>query len=232
MELELHPVQSDILLVLLFKPKARFRDLNTTEMTTDHFTFHVKRLENFELIEKIKGGFYRLTDKGKEFANRFDTDSVVLERQAKVGIIIVCVRKSRGKKEYLIQQRLKQPFYGYWGFLTGKITWGETVFETAKRELKEETGLTGKLKLVGVKHKMDYSQDKRNLLEDKFFFVFRATNVKGGLKKKFEGGKNVWLTKPEIRKTQKLFDGVFETIKMASQNKVVFSESKYEARGF
>ena len=48
---------------------------------------------------------------------------------------------------------------------------GITPLQAARRELKEETGLEGKLELVGVKHKMDYSQ-KGNLLEDKYFFVF------------------------------------------------------------
>lgn len=227
MELEIHPIQADILLVLLFKPKAKFRELNTTKMSTDHFTFHVKRLVELSLVEKTKAGYYRLTTKGKEFANRFDTDSVVLERQAKIGVLICCVKKVDGKVKYLIQQRLKEPYYGYYGFITGKVKWGETLEEAADRELKEESDLSGNLKMVGIKHKMDYAK-KGMLLEDKFFFVFRVNAVRGKLQDRFEGGRNVWMTEKEIVKLSNLFDGVDESIEMLKRNDVLFSESKYK----
>lgn len=231
MGLEIHPVQANILRVLLFKPKARFSELNVAHLSTDHFTFHVKRLVEVGLIEKKEGEAYQLTIVGKEFANRFDTESVTLERQAKVGVLITGVKKEKGVYKYLVQQRLKQPYYGHYGFLTGKVKWGETVWETAARELEEETGLSGKLILVGVKHKMDYSK-KEKLLEDKYFFVFRAANLKGKLIRTFQGGKNQWLTRGEITKLPDLFDGVDETIEMVNQNKFVFSETKYTVSSY
>lgn len=226
LELEIHPIQTRILLTLLFRPKARFSELNTTEMPTDHFAFHLKRLLSVDLVEKTGRNTYQLTAKGKEFANRFDTENVVLERQAKIGVLIGAVRYKDGRKQYLVQQRLKQPYYGFYGFVTGKVQWGETVLETAARELKEETGLTGKLTLVGVEHKTDYSKENQ-LLEDKYFFVARANNPKGKLKKVFEGGKNQWLTKNEFFKLPKLFGDVKAIIKMLDQNKLVFKEKKY-----
>lgn len=48
----------------------------------------------------------------------------------------------KGKKQYLVQTRLKDPFFGYHGYVTGKIRWGEKILEAAKRELLEETGMT------------------------------------------------------------------------------------------
>ncbi len=230
MELEIHPIQADILLVLLFKPQAKFGELNTTKMSTDHFNFHLKRLLELGLIEKTKGRFYQLTTKGKEFANRFDTEGVVVERQAKVGVLVCGVKKEGKVTKYLVQERLKQPYFGFYGFITGKVKWGETVKQTAKRELKEEAGLSGMLELVGVKHKMDYLG--RNLLEDKFFFVFRATNLKGKLSKSFEGGRNLWLTEEKILKLPNLFDGVDESIKMIKQDKIIFSETKYKVERY
>ena len=107
----------------------------------------------------------------------------------------------------------------------------EAVEETAARELKEETGLAGRLTSVGIKHKMDYSK-QGELLEDKYFFVFRATNLKGRLVVDFEGGKNQWLTKKEISKLPNLFDGVDETVKMLNQDKLVFSETKYTVSSY
>ena len=57
------------------------------------------------------------------------------------------IENSEGK--FLAQQRLKQPFYGFWGRPTGKVGWGETILETAARELMEETGLTADLRVAG-----------------------------------------------------------------------------------
>lgn len=227
MELKIHPIQANILRILLFEPKARFSKLNVLKLPTDHFNFHIKRLVELKLIEKTDKNSYSLTIEGKEFANRFDTENIVIERQAKIGVLIVAVKDEK----YLAQQRLKQPYYGFYGFITGKVRWGETLAETASRELQEESGLKGKLTMVGVKHKMDYSE-KSKLLEDKFFFVFRADNVKGNLLERFEGGRNLWLTEKEILRLPDLFDGVKESIKMANQKKLAFIETKYKVKKY
>lgn len=226
---KLHKVQMEILRVLMFRPEARFADLNIPGYSSDHFTFHIKRLTELKLVKKNKEGKYELTNKGKEFANRFNTDSfeIHLEKQAKIGVAVCCVKHIKGLKKYLIQQRLKQPYYGFYGFITGKIVWGETVEETAKRELKEETGLTADLSLVEIKHKMDYSGEGK-LLEDKYFFVFRGNNPKGKLIESFEGGKNFWLTKKEIHELPGLFDGVRSRLKILDSKKLLFNEMKYK----
>lgn len=225
--LEIHPIQANILLVLLHRPSARFSEMNNSKTPSDQFSFHLKTLLNQNLLAKGEKGLYQLTDKGKEFANRFDTEAGTIERQSKVAVLICCQRKIGEVKEYLIQQRLKQPYFGFYGFFGGKIKWGETVYEAAKRELKEETGLKGELKLVGVKHKMDY-QNNDELLEDKFFFVFKATNLKGRLVVSFEGGKNCWMTENKINELKCLFDGVDLTLSMVNKNHLAFDEKKYK----
>ncbi|MBU0708953.1 NUDIX domain-containing protein [Patescibacteria group bacterium] len=231
MQLKLHPAQVDILLNLIYQPEAGFSELNTTDLSSDHFSFHVKRLVDTGLVEKTVQGRYRLTREGKEFANRFDTTAGVLEKQDKIGVLICGVKKEGRLKKYLIQQRLKQPYYGFYGFITGKARWGEAVMEVAARELKEETNLDGKLELVGIKHKMDYAKDDE-FLEGKYFFVFRATELHGNLVESFEDGRNAWLTEEEIFKLEDLFDGVDESIKMINQAELVFSETKYKVKRY
>jgi 8-oxo-dGTP pyrophosphatase MutT (NUDIX family) len=226
-ETDLHPVQFEILKFLLFKCASRFSQLNTLDLPTDHFNFHLKALVTEGLVEK-KGEKYDLTIKGKEFANRLDTESDGIEKQAKVSVLIVCI--SKGK--YLVQQRLKQPYFGYYGFFGGKIKYGDTPLETAKRELVDETGLTvEKMVLVSLKHKMDYSKTGE-LLEDKYFFIFRAEGIKGKLIEEFEGGKNLWLTKSEILKLLNLFDGVDTTLSTIDQKQFSYIEKKYKVSGF
>lgn len=228
---DLHTIQTSILLVLLFKPKAKFGELNTTKMSTDHFTFHVKRLVELGLIEKIKADYYQLTVKGKEFANRYDTEKAVVERQAKLGVLVCGVKRENGITKYLLQQRLKEPYYGFWGAVSGKIRWGETVYETAEREFYEETGYKGKLRFVGTEHKIDYS-NQGNLLEDKFFFVFRIENCNGNIIQQFEGGKNVWLTEKEINNLDDLFGDFNKILKMLKQKEIVFIEEKYKVERY
>ncbi|MEK7582276.1 MAG: NUDIX domain-containing protein [Patescibacteria group bacterium] len=226
---DLHKIQADILKELMFVHDARFSDLNISKMPNDQFTFHLKRLVELGLIEKTVEGTYRLTIPGKDYAGRLDTDSkvVALETQAKIGVLVVA---TQGEK-YLVQQRLKQPYYGYHGFITGKIKRGETVLEAAARELEEETGLEGDLRLSAVKHKMDYSASGE-LLDDKYFFTVRVDNVSGGLHSEFPGGKNCWMTKEEIFKLPTLFDGVEESLKLILNSAFAFVETKYTVEGF
>ena len=227
---EINPIQASVLIALLFKPKARFRDLNTLGITTDHFNFHVKRLLKVGLIEKTEG-LYQLSQKGKQFAGLIDTGKAVLEKQAKIGVIVCSMKKVKGVTKYLVQRRLKQPFYEYNGFVSGKIRWGETANKAAHRELSEETNLKGDLNLIGIEHKMDYSKDKI-LLDDKFFFIYKATSLKGRLNRDFKEGENVWLTGEEIIKLPRLFDDMRQILEMSKKKHLVFFENKFFVSGF
>jgi 8-oxo-dGTP pyrophosphatase MutT (NUDIX family) len=230
-DLEIHEVQALILRALLFKQEAKFSELNKNKLSNDHFNFHVKKLVDDGVIEKTANDLYTLTTIGKEVANRLDTEKVIFERQAKIGALVVCIKEENRKKLYLIQQRLKQPSFGFHGFMTGKVSWGETLLETASRELMEETGLTADLTLKGIKHKMDYSVEG-DLLEDKFFFVFRGDNTKGELVEQFEGGRNMWLTREEILKLPDLFDGVEDNMDIVEKGSLQFLENKYTLKKY
>lgn len=223
----LHPIQTEILRTMLFKTKARFRDLNINKVSTDHFSFHLRQLMSGKLLEKVDGGWYQLTNKGKEFANRLDTDRLEIEKQPKLTVLLVVTKKEAGMTKFLTQTRLKHPFYGFKGFVCGKVRWGEKSFNTAMRELKEETGLTGNLKIVGIEHKTDFNEEAGEILEDKFFFVFHVRNTKGKLIKKFEGGKNSWLSEEEIMANKKVFEDVPKILKGFGANKFFFFEDSY-----
>lgn len=228
---EIHPIQGKILKVLLFQTSAKFSELNPDKIGSDHFNFHLKALLEANLLEK-KSSQYSLTPKGKEFANRFDTEKIVIEKQAKLAVSVVGIKIKSKKKFYLIQQRLKQPYYGYHGTITGKIRWGEKIFAAAKREFYEETGLTAtRMTLVGLKHKLDYSPDSK-LLEDKFFFRIRVDKFSGKLKPEIEGGKNFWLTHDEILKIDKIFPDMPDVIKAVNSNDLKFIERDYIAEGY
>lgn len=195
LEVSIHAAQTSILRELLFHPSAGFSELQKpTQLTSDHFNFHIKRLLELQMVQKIADGSYALTARGKEYANKLDTDQNTIERQPKVAVMLNISRTRNKVREYIFQQRTKHPYYGYWGSPTGKIRWGESILDAAARELMEETGLTATHTLAGIYHERTYEKETSEQLEDKIFFVIKCENVQGTLIEQFEGGINRWAT--------------------------------------
>jgi len=220
MEIKIHDFQISILRELLFKPQARFSDLNKVDIPNDHFSFHLKHLIKEGLVAKTNGR-YSLSDEGKEFANRMDTQALKIERQAKLGVAVHATRIRNGKTEYMVHRRLKEPFYGWYGPHSGKIRWGENPLDCAKREFLEESGLTGKFTLKGIVHYHHFHKDGR-LLEDKYFWVYKVENTKGELKKKVPEGENSWMTPKEYRSLKNVFATFDEVTEVINGKKLVY----------
>lgn len=72
----------------------------------------------------------------------------------KVGIGVMIQNK---KREVLLGLRQGSHGAGEWSFPGGHLEFRETIFETAKREVREETGLeVNKFKLISVADEMRY----------------------------------------------------------------------------
>jgi 8-oxo-dGTP pyrophosphatase MutT (NUDIX family) len=229
LEVNIHDAQMVILRELLFHKSASFAKLQkNTGMSSDHFNFHLQKLLEMKLIEKVSRGTYSLTPRGKEYANKLDTDNNTIERQPKSAVILSIERSGKNGKEYLFQERLKQPYFGFYGFPTGKIRWGETVVQTAERELMEETGLRADCKIAGVYHELVYQQETGEQLEDKLFYVISCTDVTGDLIKEFEGGRNQWMTREKARQQPKIFTSFDIEIDIVSGELGTFIEQRVE----
>ncbi|MEO6508737.1 MAG: NUDIX domain-containing protein, partial [Patescibacteria group bacterium] len=90
-------------------------------------------------------------------------------------------------EQYLVYKRLKQPFYGCQGFMSGKMKYGETVIETATREFHEECNLEGKPFLMAIRHYHVFNDETKELVEDKFLFFCGVENPTGKIKASNEG---------------------------------------------
>jgi ADP-ribose pyrophosphatase YjhB (NUDIX family) len=202
-EAKIHDAQTSILRELLFRPAAGYAQLQKpTNLTSDHFNFHIRQLVETGYVEKVSRGKYRLTPHGKEYSNKLDTDANVIERQPKSAVILA-IRKG---SKWLFQQRLKHPYFEFYGFPSGKIRWGETIIETAARELMEETGLTADYEYKGIYHEQVFQAETGEQLEDKIFHVILCTNPRGELKQQFEGGRNAWMSLAQVAKEPKKFE--------------------------
>jgi hypothetical protein len=210
-----HQIQLEILKTLLFNPNISFTDLNKFDITSMHFAYHLKTLITDEYVEK-KNDRYVLTNKGKEYANRIDTEApkAVLEKLPKVSVACHIFMGNDYSYPMVVQTRLKEPFYGYKGGITGKCRFGETMFDTAKREIFEETGLKCDLNYHGLVHHVNYL--KGELVEDKFLLVISGLNPTGKLIQDGEGFHNDTATIEEFEKMSPIYGGELDLVYMCT----------------
>ncbi|HRQ86510.1 MAG TPA: NUDIX domain-containing protein [Candidatus Saccharibacteria bacterium] len=222
-----HKAQMAILRRLLIEGTVSFSDLvREAKLTSDHGNFHIKKLITAGMVERVPKSYgkYRLTRKGKEYANRMDTDELVIEKQPK---LVVDIGIEDGNGKFLFQERRKQPYSGYWGFPTGKIRWGETIVEAAARELMEETGLVATLRVIGAHHKLDYDENGE-MLEDKYLILVHGTDPQGIMTAETETHTNHWLTPDEYRNIDKRFGDIDETLGYIRGSTAFITETKYQ----
>lgn len=179
-----HPLQRQILRQLLFSDGLRYSQLKPKDeyLENSQFMFHLNKLIEDGVVEK-KENRYVLTLYGKEYANKISDKTGEIEFQAKVTTVLV---GKNDKGELLVYKRLKQPFYGFFGFPTEKVRHGEKIQEAAIRGFTEETGLVGTIQLFAIRHYKVYDPSG-DLLEDKLMHGFLFTDPTGVFESNKEG---------------------------------------------
>jgi hypothetical protein len=120
----LHLIQIAILKKLLFVPSARYMQLKPEDVENNQFDFHLDQVVKFGYVYKLTDGSYALSADGKDFTNRMDAEEVAVPKQAKLGVVICCIRKGQAGNEFLIYTRSKHPFFGCQGFMSPEeFTW-------------------------------------------------------------------------------------------------------------
>jgi len=91
--------------------------------------------------------------------------------------------------EVLLMHRNKEPNLGLWTAPGGKVEWGESPHETARREMAEETGLE-----VEDLHLRGFCTEVSPLPEWQWFlFIFVTTRFQGALEADEREGDLAWV---------------------------------------
>jgi len=112
--------------------------------------------------------------------------------------MVTCVMiKNSETNEVLVQNRTRK--YPGWSFPGGHVERGESIYDCAVREVKEETGLDIKaLQYCGVVHWINRENDERYLC-----FMYKTTEFDGNLVVQTDEGEQFWLGINELLSAQK-----------------------------
>jgi ADP-ribose pyrophosphatase YjhB (NUDIX family) len=185
----------EILRKLMHKQEMGFNELWGNIGASNGFAYHLKILVEDGLVEK-RGEKYCLTHEGKKYVTYVEGESGEKAKSPLVCVLIVVYDEV--EKKFLMCERTKEPFYGYWGFVIGKIKFDQYIYETAKAELKEETGLECDLELKGLCSYKTYNNNKLGYNHQ--IFVVLGKNHRGKLIEKTREGENHWIKEGDASK--------------------------------
>lgn len=209
---------------LTFKEKARFAELNTEQLTTDQFNYHLKALMKHKIIEKDEENFYALTFKGRSFSSDTDIYNLKIEKQSKIHVAPVCIKMFGKQKKYLLHRRTKHPYFGWMGIPTGKTKWGHSYEDEVIRELEEETGLTGNPTLKVILHSRMKLRSTDKIEDDRVFYYYRIDDIQNELITKTIEGENYWLSIDEIKSEKNIFPDTLWILEGMEKDGIVFKE--------
>jgi len=119
-----------------------------------------------------------------------------MREQKSAGIVLF--RNASNKNEFLL---LNYP-QGHWDFIKGKVEQGETLYETASRETKEETGISDIEFIDGFEESVEYNFRFKNEDIHKTVVFFLAKTNEKKITLSHEHSDFVWLEYDDaIKKT-------------------------------
>lgn len=224
---------AQILKKLMYRPQLKFSQMQIDGMTSKHFTYYLKKLKNEKFIEK-RSEFYYLTDRGKEFVGRLDEITLSIEKQPKVTVALTVLKEENNKRYILLNKRKKHPYYGKVGGFTGKVRFGESYEDCARRELIEETGLTGDFEFRGIIRKIAHKENEepKVIVQDQLMVLFLITNPMGELIESCEENDNFWDEYIHIKQRTDVYNTFFLVLDSALEEEKVLEEIFEEAKGY
>lgn len=231
-ELKIHSIQAAILRQLFRKDDLRFAELNADSIPSDQFSYHLRQLLKLGFIEKTAEGRYRLSGRGKSRGQLLYPNKDGFIEQGFLAVRVVLTKIEGGKTYFLMQDRELTPYKNKYSTPGDKIFYGEDVQAAAIRAMQTQTGLDCDVELHGVRHIKDEYEGV--CMQDKYFFIFSATNPRGKLLARGRTGKNLWLTYDEVESSGRSIHGGLEILRIAQEGRgqINFSEATYKVETY
>jgi 8-oxo-dGTP pyrophosphatase MutT (NUDIX family) len=208
-------IQKEILSLCSFiKSGAKYSQLKpkTSTIENDLYNYHLQQLVKNGYLEKTDN-LYFLTQHGKSVVTNIDEETMKIYTNYKVSTYLCPVVNNK----ILLYKRLKHPQYGYTGFISAKIAYGERALDTAKREFMEETSMEADFKIIGNMRQIRHSAEDK-VIEDGIFYICYTDKVSGTLLETNKEGEYFWVDIDKVHEIDKIFKpsleiGVNEIIK-------------------
>lgn len=211
--------QNQILKKFYNSRRMKFSELNEN-FPTNKFSYYIGQLIKKGFIKK-KNNFYEITDKGEKYISYLDKYENFSSIKQPIHDVFILPKKGN---KYLVQERTKRPFLGVSIPIGGKIKSGESIFETAERKLKEDTGLTGDLSFKGI---VDVKTIKNKEIHLHYILnVFLISNLKGEVLKETPKGKNFWISEKDYYKLKNRLSAAKEHFEIVKSKSFMFLELK------
>jgi ADP-ribose pyrophosphatase YjhB (NUDIX family)/predicted transcriptional regulator len=210
-------IKESILCYLIHYPKASFSQVydNNRNTPSNEFTYYLNKLIEEGLIEKDENKLYSLTVKGKHLEAELDGSTGKKTQRPFVNLLLLAKKDNK----YVIYNRQKEPYFGMYGIPGAKLNFGETIEEGSRRELLEETGLTGNGKVITI---LNVKVFVDNVLQSHFSaYVVLFDKLEGELIQNSIEGVYNFIDKGELKeliKTKKLFPDTLFTIENLEKN--------------
>lgn len=141
-------------------------------------------------------------------------------------VTLECFVKKDGKYLMLHRSKDKRIMPGVWMAPGGKREFNEGLFEAARREILEETGL----RIKNLRIQATGNAYLKDLDQELYFHFITADYGSGKLKQNSKDGKLEWLTPREISKLDNLLSEIREVLPyiFRNNNKCISYKAVYE----
>ena len=149
-----------------------------------------------------------------------------LKNKRNIIVTLECFVKKGGKYLMLHRSIDKRIMPNVWMAPGGKREFNEGLFEAARREILEETGL----RIKNLRIKATGNAYLKDLDQELYFHFITADYASGDLKQSIQDGKLEWLTSKEISKLDNLLSEIREVLPyiFSNDDKVISYKAVYE----
>lgn len=183
-------IQNHIISKLKNAKFLKYVQMKPLKTPNDLYNYHLQFLVKKGFVNKTDEG-YSLSQKGIKYVADPLVEANVLNSLFKINVITLVSRVNKGKIEILQQIRKSNPSYGKIGVPGGVVLKGESILDSAKRKLKQETGLDADFKLIGCERRIMYEEGM--LFSDLMFPITYSNKYSGVLNANSEFGDNMWV---------------------------------------